>query len=322
MPRAIAGIVAALAALLLLGSAGWAADYPSRPIRVIVPYGAGQATDIMCRAFLDELKIVLKQPLVVENRVGAATNIGAAVAAKATPDGYTLLCTGNATAVANPLLYSSMGFDPDTDLMPISGIAATGYIMAVNNSLKGKTLQDVVAQAKTAAHRLLVGQASTTATVIYGMVREAAKVPLERVPYTSGNMSLFPDLMRGQTDLVIEAMPSAIAAVSNGQVTPIAVSMPERSTLLPDVPTFKEGGLDVVLVGWNAFYAPKGTPQEIIATLNRASVEALSHPEVAKRLATVACVPMPTTPEGLTKLTKDDRAKWEPMVKLLDLKAN
>jgi tripartite-type tricarboxylate transporter receptor subunit TctC len=321
MRKLIHRFVLTLTAILVCTAAG-AQDYPTRPIRVIVPYGAGQATDVMCRIFIEELKTVLKQTMVIENRVGAATNIGTAAATKATPDGYTLLCTGNATTVANPLLYESLGFDPDNDLLPISGIAATGYILAVNNKLKGKTLADVIATAKSAPNPLLVGLASTTATVVYGMVREAAKIELTRVPYTGGNMGLFPDLMRGQTDIVIEAMPSAMTSVTSGQVTPLAITMPTRSTLLPDVPTFKEAGLDVTLVGWNAFYAPRGTPPAIIALLNKASAEALSHPEVAKRLETVACVPMPTTPEALAKMTRDDRATWAPMVKLLDLKAN
>jgi len=318
--RKSACLIAAI--LCLAGATASAADYPSRAIRVIVPYGAGQATDVMCRVFVEQLKLVLKQAIIVENHVGAATNIGTAVAVHATPDGYTLLCTGNATTVANPLLYDQLGFDPDHDLLPISGIASTGYVLAVNNKLRGKSLGDIVAAGKKAPDPMLVGLASTTAAVIYGMFIEASKLDLQRVPYTGGNMGLFPDLMRGQTDMVIEAMPSAISAVSSGQVTPIAISTPERSTLLPDVPTFREAGMDVTLVGWNAFYAPKGTSPEIIDILNRASVEALKEPEVAAHLATVACVPMPTTPEQLTVMTREDRAKWAPMVKLLDLKAN
>jgi len=316
----IASRLAVLAALLAAGLAQ--AAYPERAIRVIVPYGAGQATDVMCRVFVDELRTVLNATMVIENRVGAATNIGTAVAARSTPDGYTLLCTGNATTVANPLLYPSLGFDPDQDLLPISSIAATGYVLAVNNKLKGKSLADLVGMAKAAPNPLLVGLASTTATVIYGMFREQVGVELDRVPYPGGNTSLFPDLMRGQIDMVIEAMPSAITALANNQVTPVAITTPERLPLLPDVPTFRESGLDVTLVGWNAFYAPHGTPPDIVAMLNRAAVEALGHPNVAKRLQVVACVPMPTTPEQLAQLTRDDRAKWAPMVKLLNIQAN
>jgi tripartite-type tricarboxylate transporter receptor subunit TctC len=274
----------------------------------------------MCRVFIEELKNILRQNIVIENKVGAGTNIGAAAVAKATPDGYTLLCTGSATSVANPLLYASMGFDPDNELAPISAIAATGYLLLAGPNYKGKTLKDLLAAAKSSEQPLLVGLASTTATVIYGMVREAAQVPLQRVPYTGGNMGLFPDLLRGQTHVVIEAMPSALGFLSGGELAPLAVTLPERSKLLPDVPTFREAGLDVTLVGWNAFYAPAGTPPEILSILSKASMEALSRPSVAKGLEPIACVPMPTTPEELRRITNEDRQKWLPMVKLLDLK--
>ena len=309
-----AGLAAALSAAH--------AQYPNQGIKLIVPYGPGQATDVMCRVFAEQLKVVLKQPILIENRVGAASNLGAAEASKAAPDGYTLLCTGSATHVANPLLYSNMGFDPDKDLVPITGIAATGYVMAVGPKLKDRSVTDVVALAKTAQPPLKTGLASTTARVIFEMVRQAGKVNLTNVPYMAGNRDLFPDLMRGDTDVVIEAMPSAMGSLTGGTVVPIAVTLPERSPLLPNVPTFKERGLDVVLVGWNAFYAPKGTPPAIIATLNKASHEALKHPDVAKRLEAVACVPMPTSPEQLSKMIADDRAVWKPIVEEYKLKVN
>lgn len=313
--RAMAAVV------FLVGAAvAEAQPYPDRSIKVVVPYGPGQATDVMCRVFIEQLKVVLKQTIIIENRVGAASNLGSSEAAKATPDGYTLLCTGNATHVANPLLYSSMGFDPDKDLVPITGVAATGYIMTVGSKLKDKDVKDVIGLAKSSP--LKIGLASTTSRVIFEMFRQAANVQLTNVPYMSGNRDLFPDLMRGDTDVVIEAMPSAMGSVTGGSVTPIAVTLPARSPLLPNVPTFKELGLDVVLVGWNAFYAPRGTPPEIIATLNRAGVEALKHPDVAKRLEAVACVPMPTTPEQLSRMIVDDRAKWKPIVEEYKLKVN
>jgi len=312
----------AAALLAFIGAAAQAQQYPDKSIKVIVPYGPGQATDVMCRVFLEQLKVVLKQQIVIVNRVGAASNLGSSEAAKSTPDGYTLLCTGNATHVANPLLYSSMDFDPDKDLLPITGVAATGYVMAVGSKFKDKNLKEVIAIAKSTTPPPKIGLASTTSRVIYGLFREATKVDLTNVPYMSGNRDLFPDLMRGDTDLVIEAMPSAMGAVTGGSVKAIAVTLPERSPLLPDVPTLKESGVDVVLVGWNAFYAPRGTPKEIIAALNKASVEALKDPEVAKRLAAVACVPMPTSPEQLSKMIVDARAQWKPMVDLYKLKVN
>ena len=313
-----------LAAAALCAAAGLAhaQAYPSQPIKLVVPYGPGQATDVMCRVFAEQLKVVLKQNIVIENRVGAASNLGAAEASKATPDGYTLLCTGSATHVANPLLYSNMGFDPDKDLVPITGIAATGYVFAVGPKLKDKGINEIVAQAKAAQPPIKTGLASTTARVIFEMFRQAAGVQLTNVPYMAGNRDLFPDLMRGDTDLVIEAMPSAMGSLTGGTVTPVAVTLPTRSPLLPNVPTLKERNIDLVLVGWNAFYAPKGTPPQIVATLNKAAHEALKHPDVAKRLEAVACVPMPTSPEQLAKMIADDRAAWKPIVEEYKLKVN
>jgi tripartite-type tricarboxylate transporter receptor subunit TctC len=312
----------ATAAFALVASIALAQSYPAQPIKLIVPYGPGQATDVMCRVFAEQLKVVLKQQIVIENRVGAASNLGAAEASKAAPDGYTLLCTGNATHVANPLLYSKMGFDPDKDLVPITGIASTGYVLAVGPKFKDKDVKAFVAAAKSAQPPLKMGLASTTARVIFEMFRQASGVNLTNVPYMAGNRDLFPDLMRGDTDAVIEAMPSAMGSLTGGTVVPLAVTLPERSPLLPNVPTFKEAGLDVVLVGWNALYAPHGTPPDIIARLNSAAREALKSPEVATRLKTVACVPMPTSPEQLSKIIAEDRARWKPIVEEYKLKVN
>jgi tripartite-type tricarboxylate transporter receptor subunit TctC len=311
-------------ALLIAGTAQ-AQDYPEpgKAINVVVPYGPGQATDLMCRVFLEQLKETLGHPaIVVENRVGAGSSIGAAEAASEPADGYNLLCTGNATHVANPLIFTEIDFDPDAALRPITGVAATGYVFATGKNFAGKTLPEIVEAAKTADPPLKVGLASTTSRVLWGMLQQAAGVELDYVPYMRGKQDLFPDLIRGDTDLVIEAMPSAMAALSGDDVTAVAVTLPERSTLLPDTPTFEESGLDLVLVGWNAFYAPAGTPDEIVAKLNEASVAALNRPETAENLEPIACTPMPTTPEGLAEQIESDRAKWRPMVDLYNLRVN
>src|SRR5215203_2173109 len=219
----------------LIATSVCAQDYPNKTIKAIVPYGAGQATDMMCRVFLDSLKTVLKQPIVIENRPGAGSNIGAAEAAKASPDGYTVLCTGNATHVGNPFLYSTMGFDADKDLVPGNVVAGTVFVLMVNSKDKGKSIQDYLAAAKSASKPPSVGLASTSAQVVNGMLRDAAKVEMMRVPYAAGNQGLFPDLMRGDTDLVIEALPSAIGRIQNNQVVALAQSGNKRSPFLPDV---------------------------------------------------------------------------------------
>jgi tripartite-type tricarboxylate transporter receptor subunit TctC len=299
-----------------------AQPYPNKPIKAIVPYAPGQATDVMCRVFLEQMRVVLNQPFVVENRPGAGGNIGGTEAAKATPDGYTVLCTGNATTVSNPFLYESMGFDPMKDIAPVNAVAGTGYVMLANNKLKGKSVAEIVAMAKASPKPWTLGVASTTAHVVYGMFADVTKVELVRVPYGAGNRNMFTDLMRGDLDLVIEAMPSAMAPITNGQVTAIAVTNPTRSPFLPDVATFRESGLDLSLVGWNALYVPRGTPPEIVDALNRAANEALKDAELKRRFGTVASEPIGGTPADLEGMNKMDRAMYEPMIKSLGLKAN
>jgi tripartite-type tricarboxylate transporter receptor subunit TctC len=313
-------LIGALAALggMLASTALYAQDYPSKPITVIVPYGAGQATDVMCRVFLEQLKTELGATIVIENRVGAASNVGASEASKAKPD----VCTGSATHVANPLIYSDMGFDPDTSLTPITGIASTGYVVAGGVNLKGKTISQVIDQAKAEPKTVRMGLVSTTARVVNGMLSQVTGSEFNIVPYAGGNQALFPDLIRGDIDLAIEAMASAIGPITGGQLEGLAVTLPERSKLLPDVPTLKESGIDLTLIGWNAFYAPAGVPADIIARLNQAGVQALGNPDVAKRLETVASTPMPTTPEELASLIQRDRGLWKPIVELYSLKAN
>ena len=322
MMRVASLLAAGLLALAASDASAQTYPAPGRSIRVIAPYGPGQATDLMCRAFIEALKTSLNhQAIVIENKPGAGGNIGGAEAAKSAPDGYTLLCTGNATHIGNPFLYQSMGFEPMTDLVPIVAIAGTGYAVMVGAKHKDKTIAQVVAEAKARPGQLTVGLASTTAQVVNGMFSDAAKITLTKVPYSAGNAGLFPDLMRGDTDLVIEAMPSSLSRIKEGQVKGLAVTNPSKNPFVPDVPTLAESGIDLKLLGWNAFYAPKGTPAAIIAVLNKASNEALKDPTVAQRLATVASEPLGGTPERLVQMIREDRSRWEKVIKELGLKA-
>lgn len=320
--RRLSSCLFALSIGALCAGTSFAQPYPSRgAIRAIVPYGVGQATDVMCRVFLEQVRVALGQTIVIENRPGAGGNIGGAEAARAIPDGYTVLCTGNATHVGNPFLYESMGFDPEKDLAPVNVVAGTGYVLLAGGRYKGKSLADIIAAAKAAPKPLTIGVASTTAHVLYGMLADATKLPFVRVPYAAGNRTLFTDLMRDDLDLVIEAMPSAMAPIANGQVSPIAVTNPTRTPFLPNVPTFRESGLDIGLIGWNAFYVPRGTPADIVAALNRAANQALKDDELRRRFGTVASEPIGGSPEDLANLIRLDRARYEPMIRTLGLKA-
>lgn len=314
----------ALAATLALGtvSLAQATDYPTKSIDVIVPYGAGQATDVMCRAFLEQLRQELGQTIVPVNRPGAGGNIGGAEAARSEPDGYTLLCTGNATHLGNPLMYDNMGFDPFEDLVPINMIAGTGFVLLANEKYEGKTVQEIVEEAKASGEAPTLGVVSTTAQVVYGELVDATGVEFVRVPYSAGNQAMFADLISGEIDLAIEAMPSSVGQVQGGRIKALAVTTPEESPFFPGVPTFHDLGYDIELVGWNAFYAPAGTPEAVLAKLNTAANQALTAPDVAKTLAGVASLPLGGSPDDLRQKIAADGEKWERTIRNLGLKAN
>ena len=229
-------------ASLLFASAitAHAQPYPQKQsIKAIVPYGVGQATDVMCRVFLDRMRVGLKQIIVVENKPGAGGNIGAS-----RPPGRcrtATRCSALETQRTSRIRScTTLPASTREDLVPVAVVAGTGYVMLVNNKYKGKSLADIIEMAKAAPRPMTIGVASATAHVLYGMFTDATKVQLVRVPYAAGNATLFTDLMRGDVDLVIEAMPSAMAPINNGQVTPIAVTNPKRTSFLPDVPTSRK----------------------------------------------------------------------------------
>jgi tripartite-type tricarboxylate transporter receptor subunit TctC len=205
--------------------------------------------------------------------------------------------------------------------MPINAIAGTGYTFLVGDKHKGKSIQDILALGSDPANPIKVGVVSTSAHVVFGQLDDATDANMIRIPYSSGNQTLFTDLMAGETDLVIEAMPSAMGQVAGGRVSAVAVTTPEPSKFFPGVPTLKESGIDLTLVGWNAFYAPAGTPSEVVDTLNAAANTALKDPGVAETLGTVASVPLGGSPEDLANRIQTDRPKWEHTIKALGLKA-
>lgn len=311
--------VAAIAIGMYCGAAH-AQNYPSKPIRVILPYPVGGSTDVVCRVFLEQFRKVLDQTLVIDNRPGAGGNIGGALGARA-GDPYTILCTGFATHVLNPFLYASMGFDPEKELVPVIAITESPYLLLVNNKLRGKTVAEVLAMARAAPKPQSVGTASSSAQIVLAMVSEAAQVKMLNVPYGGSNRNIITDLIRGELDLVVDPTPGSRPAVSNGQITAIATTASKRSSYLPDVPTFLESGINVSGTGWSAIYAPAGTTSDIVAILNKAGNEALKDPALIQRLATLSSEPVGGTPADLEAMIRRDRASWGGMIKKLGLKA-
>ena len=304
----------------MLSQPGLAQSWPARPVRIFVPYPAGQGTDIFGRRFAEFYQRHFNQPFVVENRAGAGGNIGSALVARAEPDGYTLLWGTNATHAANEFMFGSLGFDPVRDFAPIAGILSLGMVLYTAQGSEQKSLADFIAAAKARPGQVSVGVPSTTARVAAEMLRQGAGIEVQQVPYNGSAQALTGGL-RGDVLAVVDTIAASLGAIRGNQIRPLGVSLGKRSGSVPDVPTFREQGVDVEVTAWNAFYAPKATAAEIVRTLNTASNAALADPELRAFVVNGGAEPLGGTPEDLASLMRTDRAKWQPVIERLGLRA-
>ncbi|HEY8611943.1 MAG TPA: tripartite tricarboxylate transporter substrate binding protein [Roseomonas sp.] len=307
-----------MAAAIGLAPAARAQAYPSRPVRILVPYAAGQGSDIFARRFAESFQKQLGQPFIVENRPGAGGNIGTAAAARAEPDGHTLLWGTNGTHAANEFMYASLGFDPMKDFQPVAGILRFGMVLTVAQNSGMRTVTDLIAMGRARPGRVSVGLPSTTARAVLQILRDRTGADLLPVPY-SGSGQALTGLLRGDVQASIDTVTAVLGSVRSGQTVPIAISTAKRSESLPDVPTLRESGADMELEAWNALYAPRGTPAAVVGALNGAANAALADPAMRAVLVQDGADPMGGTPEDLIALMRRDRAMWEPVVRSLGL---
>lgn len=315
----LAGSLAALAGGVP-GRAALAQAYPSRPVRLIVPYAAGQGSDLFARRFAEQFQKQLGHPFVVENRPGAGGNIGAAAAARAEPDGHSLLWGTNGTHAGNEFMYASLGFDPVKDFEPVAGILHFGMVLGVARNGSLRSVADLIRAAKERPGQVSVGLPSTTARAVLQMIRDQTGADLLPVPYT-GSAQALTGLLRGDVQASIDTTTAVLGPIRQGQMAAIGISTARRTGALPDTPTLKEAGADVTLEAWNALYAPRGTPAPVVAVLNRAANTALADSAVRAMLVQDGADPMGGPPEALAELMRRDRAIWEPIVRSLGLTA-
>jgi tripartite-type tricarboxylate transporter receptor subunit TctC len=313
-------LLAALAALPPLARPALGQGWPARPVRVVVPYPAGQGTDIFGRRFAEFYARHFGQPFVVENRAGASGSVGAAFVARAEPDGYTLLWGTNATHTANEFMYASIGYDPVRDFEPIAGILRLGMVAVVRPQATQQDLAGFVRAGKAQPGRIAVGVPSTTARAVAEMLRRATGLELADVPY-SGSGQALTGVLRGDVQLGVDTLAAMLGAIRGGQLKALGVSLGKRSESLPDLPTFREQGVDVEVDAWNACFAPRGTPREIVLALNAASNAALADRALRAAVVDAGAEPMGGTPEDLAQLIRADRAKWEPVIRGLGITA-
>ena len=310
---------ALLATALLAGpltAPGLAQDYPTRPIRIIVPFGAGGPADVAARLIGNILQESFGQPMVIENRPGAGGVIGTLEAAKSPPDGYTLLMMSN-TQTANESLVPQRKYQLMRDLVPIAPLNVADLVIVVHPSVPATTLKEFIALAKSQPGRL--NYASSGQGTPYHMAGElfktAAGVDLVHVPYRNSGEARS-GIIGGQVQMMIDAVTAMAPNVSQGQVRALAITGTARSSVLPDVPTVAEAGLPgYEATIWLGLMAPTGTPKPIIDKLNAAVNAAIRRPEIVKLWAEQGAAPMSMTPEEFDKYLRSDIVKWAEVVK-------
>jgi tripartite-type tricarboxylate transporter receptor subunit TctC len=294
--------------------------YPSKPIRIIVPFPPGGGTDIVSRTVAAKLTESWKVPVVVENRAGGNTLIGAEAAARSAPDGYTLFVPIDSTLAMNQSLYTKLPYDPITSFTPITLAISMPMVLAVHPSVEAHNVKDLLALAKAKNGQLAYAHGALPAQVAGEVFKSSAKVDMLAVPYKGGSPAMT-DVVGGTVPVIFDALGPAMSFLKAGKVRPLAVTTRNRSPLLPDVPTLAEAGVPGVdLATWIGFVAPAGVDKAIVTKLNREIVRILNLPETKERLTGIGMEVVASTPEQFAQTIKDDAVKFGRIIKSAGIK--
>ena len=310
-------------AAVLMGIAPAYAQYPTKPIRLIVPFPPGGGADAFGRIVGLPLSEALGRPVVVENRSGAGGNIGAEIAAKSPPDGHTLL-VGNVAQAFNVTLYSKLSYDLVRDFAPVSLLASTPNILVVHLSVPIKSVKDLIALAGARPGQLdyVSGGSGSPAHLAAVLFISMTGVKMNHIPYKGGGPSVIA-LIGGEASVGFPTMPTAIQHVKSGKLRGIAVTSAQRSPFTPDLPTISEAGVKGYEAGtWYGLLVPTGTPNEVISRLHAESVKALKRQDVKERLDATGLEPIGTTPEQFGAYIRSEVAKWAKVVKAAGVRAD
>jgi len=317
--RRIATLIATLG---IAAGTAVAQDYPAKPLRLILPFPPGGATDLLGRIISERLGASLGQPVVTENRGGAGGNVGAEVAARSAPDGYTIVLVAPSLAIS-PSLYAKLGYDPVKDFAPISLVATVPNVIVTYPALPVQKLSEFIALAKTKPGGFNFGSGgSGTSNHLAGeLFNVVAGVKLLHVPYKGVNLAMT-DVLAGQIHLVVIGVPSAAPHIKSGRLRALAAIAPKRLTGLPEVPTVAEAGLaNFEVTTWYGILAPAGTPGVAVARLNAELVRMMRAPEQIEKLAGIGTEPRTSTPEEFAEFIRQEIAKWGKVVREAGLKA-
>jgi tripartite-type tricarboxylate transporter receptor subunit TctC len=309
--RLTSRLLTVLCGAVLCSAAALAQPYPNKPIKAIVPFAAGSATDQIGRAFAAKMSETLGQVIVVENKAGVNGMLGADAVAKAAPDGYTILIGTNSTNAALKSLMKKLPYDQDTAFAPLGYLGSVPLIIAVNNDVPVKNLREFVELAKTKPGNVTFASASTSQLVSSEVLASMAGIQMTNVPYKSGPAAMT-DLIGGQVMMFSADFAVTLPQVKGGKIRGLAVTSTKRSAAIPELPTVNEalGLRDYELIAYFAMFAPAGTPPDIVARLNQAINAAANSKDVQERFASIGFVVEPGTPEALAQRSKAETAKW------------
>ncbi|MBV2218535.1 MAG: tripartite tricarboxylate transporter substrate binding protein [Diaphorobacter nitroreducens] len=316
-PRAVAAILGLAAIAVPTAGALAQPAYPSKPIRLIVPFPPGGGTDMIARTVAQKLADQNQWNVVVDNRPGAGGNLGVDAAAKSAPDGYTLVMGQTSNLAINPSLYAKLPYDPLKDLVPVALVSSSPIVMAAPAKSPYKTFADVVAAAKAKPDGITLGFSGngTVAHLAGELAENAAGIQLRHVPY-KGAAQAMTDLVGGQIDLYMSSVPTLLGQVRNGKLRAIVLTSTKRSAQLPDTPTLEESGYKgFEAVTWFGVLAPAGTPAAIVQQLNKAINRALEQPDVAEKLRSEGGEVLGGSPEKFSNLLRTDVPRWAQIVK-------
>ena len=313
--RAVCAAVVLVMAYAQSGIAAQADNYPSRPLRVIVPVAPGGGADFAARLLAQKLNEAWDQPVVVDNRPGGAGNFGVALAAKSAPDGYTIVLPITSFPI-NPSLYKNLPFDTVKDFAPVVRVGSGALLLVVHPSVAASVEQLIaVAKAKPGSLNYANSGNGTTAHLAGELFKRIAGVDIVGIPYKGGGPSII-DLVAGQGQMYFATIPAAIGQVKAGRLRALGVTSPQRVPELPQIPTIAESGLPgFEVIWWIGFFAPAGTPRPIVEKLNAESVRILQQPDTRERLANHGMMPGGGTPEELGAFLKSEIAKWAKVVR-------
>ncbi|GEP61256.1 Bug family tripartite tricarboxylate transporter substrate binding protein [Reyranella soli] len=308
--------VAAMAAFALGVAQAPAQDWPSKPVRFVVPFAAGGSTDVLTRLLCDQLAIELKTPCVVENKGGAGGNVGGQAVATSPPDGYTFLVSAPGVLAYNKILYREMAFDPDKDLDPICLYAFQPNVLVVHPSLPVKSVEELIAYAKANPRKLnyASGGVGSTSHVAGELFRTMAGLEWQHVPYRGTGPSLV-DLLAGQVQLTIDNLPAILPHIKTGALRALAISTDKRVPQLPDLPTIAEAGLPgYAAISWQMVAVPTGTPRPIIDRMAATISKLTAEPAFRARVADAGAEPAGGTVDEARAFVKQETVKWREVV--------